>query len=419
MHLSFSKSPFKRFNRNAWNFILARLIDGLVFSAWSLFFNIYILTRGFDKEFLGIANSLPSIATLVAGLFLGQISDRIGRRKAMLLGLAVFSFGSFFEVLFPIKAVILICAFCAGLGGTLYVISQAPFMAQVEDEQSRSLLFSASFATSTLAGFVGSLVSGFLPASFAAVLHSPVGGAMSYQALLICSTLTGALGLIPISLIREKKISTPRQNADPPSGVKNLLTNPVVRRLIIPNLLIGLGSGTLIPYLNLFFLEKFKIADNTLGILFSISSLLTGVGCLAGPYLARGIGKIKTIVTTELASLVFLLFVGFSPWFLLSAVCYLARSALMNMGSPLFSAFSMEQISVKERGAVNSLLNSSWMFGWAIGPFLSTLIQVKFGFSPLFISTAILYGTAAALQWRFFHTPEPDRKMPTPELRTN
>jgi MFS family permease len=405
-------TKFNCFDRNGWNFILARLIDGLVYSAWTLFFNIYILSRGFDKEFLGIANSLPSIATLLAGLFLGQLSDRIGRRKAMLLGLSVFSLGSCLEVLFVSPGFILLCAFCAGVGNTLYVISQAPFMAQVKNEQNRSLLFSASFATSTMAGVVGNLVAGYMPATFASILHSPAGSAVSYQTLLICSTLTGALGLIPISLIREKRVAVQREKSARSGAIMTVFTRPIVIKLILPNLLIGLGSGTLIPYLNLFFVERFKIADQTLGILFSLASITAGLGILTGPFIMAHLGgKIRTIVMTEGVSLFFLLIMGFSPWFLLSAVAFLVRGTLMNIGSPLFSAFSMEQISGEEHGAVNSLLNSAWMFGWAIGPFLSTLVQVKYGFYPLFISTAVFYGAAAAMQWYFFRSAAPTQSL--------
>jgi len=44
--------------------------------------------------------------------------------------------------------------------------------------------------------------------------------------------------------------------------------------------------------------------------------------------------------------------------------------------------------------------------GWTIGPYLSGVVQARYGFAPLFISTAILYGIAIGLTWLFFRRAE-------------
>jgi predicted MFS family arabinose efflux permease len=40
--------------------------------------------------------------------------------------------------------------------------------------------------------------------------------------------------------------------------------------------------------------------------------------------------------------------------------------------------------------------------GWAVGPYISGLVQQRYGFSPLFASTAVLYAIAISLTWIFF-----------------
>jgi len=47
-------------------------------------------------------------------------------------------------------------------------------------------------------------------------------------------------------------------------------------------------------------------------------------------------------------------------------------------------------------------LNLSWNLGWAVGPFVSGVVQQNYGFAPLFVTTAILYFIAIILQWKFF-----------------
>jgi len=61
---------------------------------------------------------------------------------------------------------------------------------------------------------------------------------------------------------------------------------------------------------------------------------------------------------------------------------------------------------------VNSVLNLSWNIGWAVGPFISGVVQQNYGFAPLFIATAVLYFVAVLLQWRFFD--KVDRLAPVP-----
>jgi predicted MFS family arabinose efflux permease len=141
-----------------------------------------------------------------------------------------------------------------------------------------------------------------------------------------------------------------------------------------------------------------------LGMLFSLSSLLIGIGSVIGPRLTTHLnGKIRTVVVTQFASLVFLLIAGFTPSLLLAGIGFLMRAALMNMAAPLYSAFCMEQTPERDQGMVNSVLTISWFLGWAVGPYISGLVQVAYGFAPLFIATAVLYLTAIVTTWVLFH----------------
>ena len=103
---------------------------------------------------------------------------------------------------------------------------------------------------------------------------------------------------------------------------------------------------------------------------------------------------------------------GFAPTLWLSSIGFLLRTALMNMSAPLFSAFCMERTPEHEQGFVNSVLNLSWNAGWAVGPFVSGVVQQNYGFTPLFIATAVLYFIAILLQWEFFD--KVDRMVPIP-----
>jgi MFS family permease len=178
----------------------------------------------------------------------------------------------------------------------------------------------------------------------------------------------------------------------------------MVVRIFIPNIIISMGAAILIPYMNLFFKETYGISDAVLGVLFAVSSVVTGVATLASPLLARRWGRIRSLVITQMASIPFLLLIGFSGFIWLSGFAFWVRAALMNMGNPLYSAFAMEQVSERERATVSGLMGMSWNIGWTIGPFVSGYLQEnpRIGWGPIFVITCTLYVLASVLMRLFF-----------------
>ncbi|KAF0106306.1 MAG: major facilitator transporter [Anaerolineaceae bacterium] len=398
-------NQFRLLNRPARLFLLAIFLDGLLFSGFILFLNLYILDAGYSRDFLGMLNAAPSISALLLGVPMGLLSDRMGRKRAMMLGFTLANFAIIGMLLSHTEILIIALALVWGAAGQLYFLSHAPFMMKVSDDKSRDILFSFSFAMFPLAGTLGSFLAGYLPGVFRDTFGIATSAA-AYQAVLLFSVTASFLVLLPIALIREPK-SAPAEKKDGITAgrpsVWKVLFRPLTLKLAIPNLVIGFGAATLVPYFNVFFAEQHRMSDASLGLLFSGGSLITGVACITGPRLVGNLGgKIRTIVIAQAASLGFLLLVGFSPWAWLAVIGFLARGALMNMTAPLFDAFSLELTHETEHGAVNSIRNLAWNVGWAVGPYISGLVQQRYGFSPLFISTAILYGIAIGLTWIFF-----------------
>jgi len=413
--LSSQISQMRSFGRPARLFLIATILDGTVYSVWWLFFNFYILERGFDREFMGLVTTAPSVAALVLGIPLGLLSDRLGRKRAMLLGVGVYVVAIAIEVSALNPNLILMAAFLNGAASTLYFLSQAPFMMKASTPENRTLLFSMNFGLVTLSGAIGNLFAGQLPAFFGNLLGVPGDGATAYQAVLLMAAAMSSLTLIPLSLIRESHSATAYNQVPQVDGgnaasgqikapaLMHTLTRIITLKLSLPNLLIGFGAAILMPYMNVFFRDKFAITDQTLGILFSLSSLLTGLGTFIGPRLAEGKGgKIRAVVITQGISLVFLLALGFSPTLGLTIVAFLARGTLMNMAVPLYGAFAMEQVGESEQATVNSVKELAWSVGWAVGPYFSGVVQESYGFTPLFILTGVLYGAAILMTWIFF-----------------
>jgi len=264
--------PIRTFNRDARLFMWATVINGIILSGWQLFFNIYMLQSGYSREFLGLINSLPALTGLLLGIPMGRLSDRIGRKPALMISVICTGFAMLGQITFHQQAIIAIMAGLTGIFNMLLLVSISPLMMKLSDEHNRTLLFSLNYGLQTLAGAVGSLFAGQLPALFGFLLHAGKTSAIAYRWVLATNILLGTISLIPLWLMREPKT---RQTTVPPdsrgAGFGPSLTRLIVK-LALPNFLIGIGAAILIPYMNVFFKDRYNISDALLGILFSLSS---------------------------------------------------------------------------------------------------------------------------------------------------
>lgn len=396
------------FERDAWLFLISIIVGGVSFSIYQLYFNLYVLSLGRGREFLGLLSAIPAGVILFLGLPLGMLSDRIGRRTSLLWGNIGAASATAILVASASPWIMAAASLLIGISQAIFLLSVAPFIMQVSKEQTRTTLFSAQFGLQTLSGVFGSLLAGKLPGWFAALFAAGAESPEAYRGAIIVSAALTLFSNIPLWLIHETRPSGARAT-NARVGIGGLwreLTRPLVLKLLAPNLFIGFGAAILIPYMNVFFKERFAMPDDQLGLLFSLASVTTGMATLLGPLLANRLGKVRAVVFTQIASLVFMMLIGFWPGMMVAAAAFLMRGALMNMGGPLYQAFSMEQVPDSERATLNSAQTMIWEIGWTIGPASSGLVQQRYGFAPLFVATTALYAAAAAITYLFFRNTE-------------
>lgn len=408
---------FQSFGRNARFFLLSEVIVGLSFSIYSLIFNLFIVTEGYPRSFLGELQSLPNLIALFGAVPAGMLADQIGRKRSLLLANVGRTIASFGIIMSPGPNWLRLSMITFGVASSLWMVSASPFMMENSTKDNRNALYSAHFGLTILIGFFGTLVGGYLPSFFGIRLGVDVESAMAYAATLGVTVVLSAISLIPVFMLREK----PRRvsiNLDTFLPWRNLSNPGMAVRIFIPNIVISMGAAILIPYMNLFFKETFPISDRTLGTVFAISAVVTGTVTLASPLLAERWGRIRALTFAQLASVPFLLTIGFAPFFWIAAIAFWVRAALMNMGGPLYEAFAMEQVRERERATISGLMGMSWNIGWTVGPWLSGYMQANpnIGFQPIFLITCSFYIAAAILSKVFFQSLD-DRQRRTTMLK--
>lgn len=146
-------------------------------------------------------------------------------------------------------------------------------------------------------------------------------------------------------------------------------------RLVAPNVLVGLGAGATIPFLNAFIEGKFGVDYAGLGTLFAWMSLATAATALLQPLLVRRLGQLTAVLVVQAASLPFLAVLGYAPQFWMVSAALLTRGALMNAAGPVYTAYAMSALPEEDRPMSSGVNLIAWDAGWAVSSLMSRVVR--------------------------------------------
>jgi len=391
----------RAFSPNASLYLISTVISSSAFGVFRLLFNFYVLSLGYDQALVGNLVTTSSLTALIAAIPMGYLADMLGR-KISLIGGGVLTIAAVAGMLiFPSPLMFILMNILLGLGQSISGVTMGPFLMENSGDKERTYLFSFSSGLSMAASSVGNWIGGLLPTWLAGLAGSDATGAAAYRLSLAVVAVTATMSLIPLFMMRMRKGRfTDRSLFAPFTYFKN---HPaLLGKLVLPMLVTSIGAGLIMPFMNIFFRQVHGQSDSAIGTLFAFGSLAMGIGLLIAPPLAERYGKIQLVVITQALSIPFLILLGFSPAYWLSASAYYIRVALMNMSSPVYQTFVMEKVEPSARATVASLVSMASSFGWAFSPTISGAIQVRYGFGPAFILTIILYAVSISMYWGFF-----------------
>ncbi len=391
----------RAFTGNARLFLLSLLIFGVAMGISQLLFNFYVLSLGYNEATLGNLVTARSLTSLLAALPMGYLTDRIGGKNAFMIGYFGYGISMALMLLFPSVGIFIGMNVVQGVAQALSAVATGPFLMENSGPRERTYLFSLSSGLRMTATSIGEWIGGYLPTWTAGILAVSAVSPKAYGwSLWVMASLCLA-SAIPVILMRTSPLSlSQRSNFAPVSFVRK---NPgLLSKLILPSLMISIGAGMVMPFMNVFFRHVHNQSDAAIGVIFAWGSLAMGIGLLAAPALAERFGKIQVVVATQALSIPFLALLGFAPWFEVSVAAYYIRLTLMNMSGPVYSTFTMEQVDPESRGMIASLSSMASNFGWAFSPTISGMLQVRSGFQWPFIITIITYLIAIGMYYVWF-----------------
>lgn len=389
---------WKLFHPNVRLMLLAALFTQTGVGMFNVIYNLYVYSLGYTETLIGSIISISSFATVLIILPAGYLSDRVGRRRIIIYSSIIIGLVQFCRVFLIHEASMLTFAFLSGVFSSFISVSITPYLSENSEPEQRIHLFSLSAALNTMAIMFGNVIGGVFADLF---IWGGMDVTLSYQVTLAISSALVVIGLMPLFFMREKQKTIKLQDQRPKVELAQQKTvNRKQQWKIIllfagSSLPIGLGAGLIIPYLNLYFMNRFAASNSEIGVILSLGQLATVIAMLIGPALVKKVGNVKAVVFLQLSSIPFLLLTGFTNMLSVAVLGFLLRQALMNAGNPIQQTLMMSKVDDSMRGMANSVSQMIFMLGWAtMGPIATEFVQSYgsyWGYAILFAITAVLY----------------------------
>ncbi|PKQ90303.1 MFS transporter [Paenibacillus sp. BGI2013] len=414
-------------SRNIQLFFLASILYQIGNGMFSVLYNLYIQGLGYNDTMNGQIVSIQSLATAIMFVPIGLCGDLFSRKRLLITGAlfsGIFLIGRSFD--YSATGLIWFAVF-SGLFAGVFQVLAIPYLAENVKKSQRLKMFSYYSSLVLASQVLGSLGGGV----FADLLHTAgLAKVTGLQTVLFVGGAATLAAFIPLLFVTEGKAapqtSIPVQPVlQPNAELKESSTNipstddsitkkkdsRLIGQFIVTQLLIGLGSGLVVPYLNLYFTNRFSISLSGMSLLIALGQIMTIVSMLIGPTLAAKVGSVRAVVIFQVMSLPFLLLTGFTNLLFIASLSFLFRQALMNAANPIHSAILVDRISDKRRGIANSLMQTSFMIGWAtMGPvqsYLVTTYGTYWGYAITFSITGCLYVISSLMYFVMFREPKP------------
>ena len=367
----------------------------------------YFLTtiQGLSDFTMGLIVATMGISMVVAGIPLGMIADRYGRKKVLVAGNIVASAALPIFALTADPMILMIAAILEGISEGAASAATGALLADKCDTKIRNGAFALSAFAGSTAFAVGSA------AIFFVEVFSGLGFDQKESHVILfvlLAVLSGAATLIML------KIKESRAAKSTKTSIGDLLpkkSGRVLSKYVLTGATIAFGAGLVVPLMTRWFDLRYSVPDTTSGLLLGWSSFVIGLATLGAPYLAKRFGLVRAVVATQAISTVFMLATPLSPSFVVAGLVYTVRAFLMNMSSPLEQSMIMGLVEESERGAASGISSAFWRLPNALSSWIGAgMMGIGLLYEPFYLAT-MFYVVSITLFWFFF------RKTKMPEER--
>lgn len=355
-------------------------------------FPFYIQDMGAGGSELGLLIATSAFLEFVFGPFWGSVSDRIGRRPVLSIGMFGYALSTF---LFGISTQLWMLFASRALSGILSSATVTSALAYISDntsEKDRGGGMGKLGAAMALGLILGPGVGGWLGSESLSLPFFIAAGMALISLLLI-------ILLLPESLPEDKRAPAGKLNTIQVKGSWSAISGPIGFSLFMV-MLFSFALTNFESVFGLYALEKFGFGPRQVGSILTVIAVVSTIGkaTLTGPVTKRW-GESLVIKGSLLAgSIGFLVLLWADSYFtiLLATAFFILSKTLLR---PAAFALISKQTTAGQ-GAAMGLSNSFMSLGRIIGPIWAGFIfDINLNFPYLSGSLLMLISFILSLQW--------------------
>lgn len=375
----------------AWRFLIGSALMGAAYAVpWTLL-QLYLDRLAFSKAAIGGVQSAEAWGQVLVAVPGAILLAR--RRTPPLLVLSCIGTAAGFVLLPWLESALAMQACKVGIGvfWWLHYVAIAPFLFRHSEREERATLFGLAEAVHTGAAVIACFACG-RAADLIATHHGD-----ETQALGIVLSASGVIPLLAAVFYATIREDEPEVSARTPLLPILLANRGLFLRFVAPQWIVACGAGLCIPFLGLYFQDRFGRPPSTVGELYAAWQALATVGFLFAPILIRRLSFVWAMIALELLSIPFFLMLAFTQNYPLAVLAFLFRGALMNSTAPILKIFMMEASPAGTREVQIALNSTAWGVAWVVGPWLGGLILdwTDDSYAILMCTTVAFYVTAS------------------------
>ena len=412
-----------RYQRNVYLLLLFTLGKGFQLSIAALSIALYLKSLRFSYQDIGLILAMPALGALVAGVPMGFLADRIGRKPLLIISgflnpLAIVAIG-----LSTSEPLLIAASLANGFLSSAYWVTNLPMLTESTTEDQRVGVLALNSFLLLGVGALGALIGGFVPEIAAGYLHVKATTPVPLRFGVIAAALVVFIPTAPLIFLKEPRrfrkpevaavVAAPTIAAGTPAVAvassaqaealpgRRALSH-LFLKLLIPDVLFTTGEGAVVALLPIFFETRFHMKPGALGVLVTMAGLFGGATALSAPRFVRRFGKLRMATTMQYLSAPVMLVIGFSPFLPLAALAEFGRQVLRGLFEPTYAAFAMESVSSRNRATLSGFYSLTWSMGYSVGPFVGGHLGATLGLSASFVVGASLLVVSSTLLRLFF-----------------
>ena len=367
-------------------------------------FSLYLHALGFNGPAIGAVLMAGLLFGALLTLIIGPLSDRVSRRRLLIVYEAAAALAAFAAIVSPNETVLIAAATLGSFGrgangaaGPFSPVEQAWLAREMQGETRRRAL-----SLNATLGFLGMGLGATLVV-MPALFGLGYADLASYRAIFILPLVGSLVSLALVARTREVAPPAPASMANAHLDAELKRTeNRLIRKLALTNAVNGMAIGIIAPLIAYWFLRRYGEGPAVIGPALAPSFALAAVGSGMTGWLSRRYGTVRAVIAMRVVGLALLLAIPFAPALSIAATLYAARGVFNRGTAGARQAVAAGLTRPERRGLSASVQNLSMQIPRAAGPVLGGWLIHRGEFVAPFVITAGLQGLYLVLYQRFF-----------------